>query len=185
MDPEAMAQFRYRAVCEVLGSSPIGEVAERYGTTRQSLHTWRKRFEQEGLDGLSDRSRRPRTSPTRLPAAVEAAICEARRQHPRWGARRISHELAQRQDAPAQPTGAMRVQRRVSDNGRIMVTRQRLKLGKRNAGKLVTVIIEDTYFRIIYEGEEIAVKQRRHTGPVSMLRVVSKREDSQKQSSIS
>lgn len=100
MDPEAMAQYRYRAVCEVLGGSPIGEVAERYGTTRQSLHTWRKRFEQEGLLGLSDRSRRPRTSPTRLPAAIEAAICDVRRQHPRWGARRISHELAQRQDAP-------------------------------------------------------------------------------------
>lgn len=79
----------------------------------------------------------------------------------------------------------MRVQRRVSASGRIMVTRQRLKLGKRNAGKLVTVIIEDTYFRILHEGEELAVKQRRDTGPVTMLRVVSKREDSQKLSSIS
>lgn len=46
MDLEAMAQYRYRAVCEVLGGSPVGEVAERYGTTRQSLHTWRKWFEQ-------------------------------------------------------------------------------------------------------------------------------------------
>jgi transposase len=56
MDPEAMTQYRYRAVCEVLGGSPIGEVAERYGTSRQSLHTWPKRFEQEGLPGLVDRS---------------------------------------------------------------------------------------------------------------------------------
>uniref|UniRef100_A0AAU2UVM1 Helix-turn-helix domain-containing protein n=1 Tax=Streptomyces sp. NBC_00003 TaxID=2903608 RepID=A0AAU2UVM1_9ACTN len=82
MDPEAKAQYRYRAVCEVLGGSPVGEVAERYGTTRQSLHTWRKRFEQEGLPGLADRSRRPQTSPTRLPASVEAAICELRRCSP-------------------------------------------------------------------------------------------------------
>jgi transposase InsO family protein len=100
MDPEAMAQYRYRAVCEVLGGSPVGEVAERYGTTRQSLHTWRKRFEQEGLPGLTDRSRRPQTSPSRLPSSVEAAICELRRQHPRWGARRIRHELAQREVTP-------------------------------------------------------------------------------------
>ncbi|MFC5219608.1 helix-turn-helix domain-containing protein [Streptomyces coerulescens] len=32
---------------EVLEGSPIGEVAARYGTSRQSLRTWRTRFEQE------------------------------------------------------------------------------------------------------------------------------------------
>lgn len=50
---------------------------------------------------------------------------------------------------PALPAGAMRVQRRGSDSGRIMVTSQRLKLGKKNASRLVTVIIEDTHFRIL------------------------------------
>ncbi|MFE2593755.1 helix-turn-helix domain-containing protein [Streptomyces anthocyanicus] len=28
----------------MLGGSPIGEVAARYGTSRQTLHTWRRRF---------------------------------------------------------------------------------------------------------------------------------------------
>lgn len=86
-------EYRYRAVCEVLGGSPIGEVAARYGTSRQSLHTWRQRFQQEGMPGLADRSRRPRTSPNRTAAEVEALICQLRRDHPRWGARRISYEL--------------------------------------------------------------------------------------------
>src|ERR1700730_8887735 len=63
-EPEALAQYRYRAVCEVLGGSPVGEVAQRYGTSRQSLHTWRRRFEQEGVPGMADRTRRPQTSPT-------------------------------------------------------------------------------------------------------------------------
>lgn len=89
-----MAQYRYQAVREVLGGSPIGEVAARHGTSRQSVHTWRRRFESEGMPGLADRSRRPKTSPNRLPAEVEALICQLRQQHPRWGARRISHELA-------------------------------------------------------------------------------------------
>jgi hypothetical protein len=39
--PSALAEYRYWAVREVLGGSPIGEVAERFGTTRQSLHAWR------------------------------------------------------------------------------------------------------------------------------------------------
>jgi transposase InsO family protein len=101
VDSDAQVQYRYRAVCEVLGGAPPGEVAQRYGTSRQSLYSWRRRFEQEGLPGLADRSRRPHTSPTRLPAHVAALICELRRQHPRWGARRISHELARRGTQPA------------------------------------------------------------------------------------
>lgn len=73
---------RYRAVCEVLGGSPIGEVAARYGTSRQSLHTRRQRFQQDGMKGLADRSRRPRVSPNRVVAEVEALACELRRQYP-------------------------------------------------------------------------------------------------------
>lgn len=101
MNPEALVEYRYRAVCEVLGGSPIGEVAARYGTSRQSLHTWRQRFQQDGMTGLADRSRRPRTSPNRVDAEVEALVCELRRQHPRWGARRISHELGRHGVDPA------------------------------------------------------------------------------------
>jgi transposase InsO family protein len=101
VEPETLVEYRYRAVCEVLGGSPIGEVAARFGTSRQSLHGWRQRFEQEGMSGLADRSRRPRTSPNRVIAEVEALTCELRRQHPRWGARRIGHELGRRGVEPA------------------------------------------------------------------------------------
>jgi transposase InsO family protein len=93
VDQQALVEYRYRAVREVLGGSPITEVAARYGTSRQSLHAWRRRFEEEGLPGLSDRSRRPQSSPGRLPAEAEAAICDLRRAQPRWGARRIVYEI--------------------------------------------------------------------------------------------
>ncbi len=66
-----------------------------------------------------------------------------------------------------------------------MVTRQRLKLGKKNAGKLVTVIIGDTHFRILHEGEEIAVKERRNSGPHQQDPSSIQREDSQEASSMS
>ncbi|HYY17955.1 MAG TPA: helix-turn-helix domain-containing protein [Streptosporangiaceae bacterium] len=75
-----MAEYRYRAVREVLGGSPIGEVAERFGTSRRSLHAWRRRFEAESVSGLVDRSRRPKSSPSRLDAEVEAMICQLRRE---------------------------------------------------------------------------------------------------------
>ncbi|MDN5919516.1 MAG: helix-turn-helix domain-containing protein, partial [Pseudonocardia sp.] len=95
MDQEALAEYRYRAVVEVLGGSPIGEVAARFGASRQSVDNWRRRFRAEGMPGLADRSHRPHHSPMRVDAdaEVEAVVCELRRRHPRWGARRISHEL--------------------------------------------------------------------------------------------
>lgn len=58
VDVQQLAEYRYRTVREVLGGSPIGEVAARYGTSRQTLHTWRRRFVLEGMPGLLDRSRR-------------------------------------------------------------------------------------------------------------------------------
>jgi transposase InsO family protein len=115
LDQQALAEYRYRAVREVLGGSPVGEVAERYGTTRQSLHAWRKRFEAEGMPGLADRSRRPRSSPSRVDAEVEALICQLRREHPRWGARRVGHELGRR--GVAAVPGRATVHRVMARNG--------------------------------------------------------------------
>ena len=95
-DREWMAGQRYRAVLEVLDGSPVSEVAVRYGVSRQSVYSWRARHAAAGIDGLRESSRRPRTSPSRLAAEVEALVCELRRAHPRWGARRIAFEIAQR-----------------------------------------------------------------------------------------
>jgi hypothetical protein len=41
VDQRALVEYRYRVVLEVLGGSPIGEVAVRYGTSWPSLHRWR------------------------------------------------------------------------------------------------------------------------------------------------
>jgi transposase len=87
---EWLVEQRLRAVLEVLDGSPAGEVAVRYGVSRQSVYTWKARHAAGGIDGLREVSRRPRTSPARLGAEVEALVCELRRAHPRWGARRIA-----------------------------------------------------------------------------------------------
>ncbi|GHJ95866.1 hypothetical protein SNE510_53850 [Streptomyces sp. NE5-10] len=62
---------------------------------------------------------------------------------------------------------------------------QCLKLDKRSAGKQVTVIVEVTHFRVLYEGQELVVKQRRNPGSIKGIKVISRREHSQATSSIS
>jgi transposase InsO family protein len=89
----SVTEQRYRAVLEVQAGVPVTEVAERLGVSRQAVHRWVGWYRDEGLDGLASRSSRPRTSPSQTSPEVEAAICELRRAHPRWGARRIEFEL--------------------------------------------------------------------------------------------
>jgi transposase InsO family protein len=77
-----------------LDGSSVSEVAVRYGVSRQAVYTWMAKYAAGGVEALQEVSRRPRTSPTRVAAHVEALACEMRRAHPRWGARRIAFELA-------------------------------------------------------------------------------------------
>jgi transposase InsO family protein len=62
----------------------------------QSVHAWVNRYRAGGLEGLADRSHRPNRCPHQLAAALEAKVCELRRQHPGWGPQRLRDELERR-----------------------------------------------------------------------------------------
>ena len=82
----SVMEQRYRAVLEVVEAHvPVTEVAERYGVSRQTVHAWVKRYQADGIGGLLDLSHRPRKVPAQIDPEVETAICELRRQHPRYG----------------------------------------------------------------------------------------------------
>ena len=89
----SVVEQRYRAVMAVVDGARVGEVAAEAGVSRQSVHAWVARYRAAGLAGLADRSSRPRSSPNQASSALEARVCELRRDHPRWGAQRILHEL--------------------------------------------------------------------------------------------
>src|SRR6516225_2708353 len=87
----SVVEQRYRAVLEVKAGIAVTEVAARSGVSRQSVHAWLRRYEQGGLGGLADRSRRPDSCPHQVSAEIEAAVCELRREHPKWGPLRLAH----------------------------------------------------------------------------------------------
>ena len=58
-----------------------------------SVHAWLSRYLAEGVAGLADRSHRPRSCPHQAGESVTVLVAELRRQHPRWGAKRIRFEL--------------------------------------------------------------------------------------------
>jgi transposase InsO family protein len=97
----SVVEQRYRAVMAVLDGAMVSEVAAEVGVSRQSVSAWLVRYRAAGLAGLADRSRRPQSSPSQASPELEARVCELRRDHPRWGAQRILHELM-RGPAPAE-----------------------------------------------------------------------------------
>src|ERR1022692_1637922 len=92
----SVTEQRYRAVLEIAAGVPVTEVAERYGVSRQSVHAWLRRYQDEGPSGLADRSHRVRAHPWQVPAELEAAICELRRSHRSWGPKRLVFEMDRR-----------------------------------------------------------------------------------------
>jgi len=68
------------------------ELCRRFGIGAQTGYKWLARAAAEGAE-LSDRSRRPHTSPLRSADALEASVLAVRDAHPAWGARKIERCL--------------------------------------------------------------------------------------------
>lgn len=56
----------------------VAHAAKAMGVSRQCAHRWVARWDNEGGEGLKDRSSRPRRSPTRTPTEVEQRVVQAR-----------------------------------------------------------------------------------------------------------
>ncbi|MGW6707344.1 IS481 family transposase [Streptomyces sp. NPDC054956] len=63
----------------VVSGRPVAHVAAEMGISRATAHKWMRRWRAEGPAGLHDRSSRPRTTPHRTPADIEARVCDLRR----------------------------------------------------------------------------------------------------------
>ena len=72
------------------GDRSMTELCGEFGICRPTGYMWLGRYGLEGAAGLSERSRRPRSSPTRTAAGIEQRIVGLRRERPDWGARKLS-----------------------------------------------------------------------------------------------
>lgn len=66
-------------------SGKVAATCRYYGISRKVFYRWKRRYEDEGLEGLKDRSSRPVTSPTVGPAPARPAApgLSGRRTRPR------------------------------------------------------------------------------------------------------
>src|SRR6185369_15456138 len=77
-----MVELREEVVSRVVAGLRITEVADMYGLSRPTVYEWVKRYEADGVDGLEDRSRAPKHSPSRTDEAIKAMLISERT---KWG----------------------------------------------------------------------------------------------------
>jgi transposase InsO family protein len=69
------------------------ELCRRFGVSPETGYRLVRRYRQEGVTGLADRSRRPKHSPGRTPQPMEELVLQLRAEHPVWGGRKIARRL--------------------------------------------------------------------------------------------
>ncbi|MBI4432229.1 MAG: transposase [Candidatus Omnitrophica bacterium] len=71
----------------------LSEAARRYRTTRKTLRKWHCRYQAQGLDGLKDQKRTPKSIPHKMDRDTEAKVIAARQKLHTFGARPLKDRL--------------------------------------------------------------------------------------------
>ena len=74
----------------------MSDVCRSFGISRKTGYKIFNRYKDDGLEALTDRSRRPVRYANQLPEPVEAMIVSAKKNKPHWGARKIRELLVRR-----------------------------------------------------------------------------------------
>jgi putative transposase len=86
-------EFALRALEDKL---PFIVLCQEYGISTKTGYKWKERFLAEGMSGLSDRSRRPHSSPGQIGENHACQLFRLKLAHMRWGPKKI-RELYARQ----------------------------------------------------------------------------------------
>lgn len=92
----SVMEERLRFVARLLDGEGMSDVCRSFGISRKTGYKIWGRYQQEGLDALCDRSRRPVRYANQLPGQIERLIVETRRDKPHWGARKIRELLVRK-----------------------------------------------------------------------------------------
>jgi len=76
-------------VAAARGEKSLTSLCQEFGISRPTGYLWVKRYQQVGVAGIAEKSRRPQRSPERTGAALESQVVQARQRYPDWGARKL------------------------------------------------------------------------------------------------
>ena len=87
---------RIRFVIRVKDGESMASLCREFGISRKTGYKILDRYQECGLEGLTDRARRPHRYANSLPQQLESSIVACKREKPHWGARKIRERLLRR-----------------------------------------------------------------------------------------
>ena len=118
-DVQPVSEIRLAFIHQIITvKSSVAAACRSFGISRKTGYKWLARYRDQADQPLSDRSRRPVTSPKRTVDRIEASILEVRDQFG-WGARKIHAFLTERDVAVPSERTVTNILRR---HGRIQAT---------------------------------------------------------------
>jgi transposase InsO family protein len=91
MKPEIKARLRWITLYQKTGDA--GLVCRRCGISRPTLRKWLRRYNEAGIDGLHEKSKKPHRSPNKKVTEEHETLILDLRKKRKLGARRIQNEL--------------------------------------------------------------------------------------------
>ena len=92
----SVMEERLRFVVRLLDGEGMSEVCRSFGISRKTGYKIFKRYKEQGVEALCDRSRRPVRYANQLPEPIEQMIVRLKQEKPHWGARKIRDLLVRR-----------------------------------------------------------------------------------------
>jgi putative transposase len=115
---KAMRTLNFRALCQ------------EYGVSAKTGYKWTERFLREGMEGMAEESRRPKSSPEQLPEEEVCAMVRLKLAHVAWGPRKIRELYLRRYGEVASESTFKRVLERAG------LTQKRRRRRSSEAGRL-------------------------------------------------
>lgn len=88
------------------GQRSLAGLCRAFGISRPTGYKWAERFEEEGLEGLKERSRAPLRSPHQTDPRIQELLVRARKRHPSWGPRKLKAWLEAQPESPELPASS-------------------------------------------------------------------------------
>jgi len=84
---------RMRFVIRLKDGESMAALCREYGISRPTGYKIFERYEECGIEGLTDRAKRPYRYANSLPPQIEAMIVASKKEKPSWGARKLRERL--------------------------------------------------------------------------------------------
>jgi putative transposase len=161
---------RLRFVARLLDGEKMAALCREFDVSRKTGYKIFQRYKDCGLEGLTDRSRRPYRQANQLPLQIETLIVRLKRERPSWGAPKIREKL--RRLHSEVPTPAISTVHAVLDRHGL-VSRGRKRRYRAQGTTLSKPLLPNDLWCADYKGE-FMLADRRYCYPLTITDFASR-----------